>query len=139
MPEFPDVELYLECLAPRVLGQPLEGVRLASPFLLRTVEPPLAAAVGRKVEALRRLGKRIVVELEDELFLVVHLMIAGRLRWRPPRPVHCCSPRRAHANAPPCTSSVARRVSRRSIRAASRSLRPTSRSSAPRSRRRVTP
>jgi len=85
MPEFPDVELYLECLAPRVLGQPLEGVRLASPFLLRTVEPPLAAAVGRKVEALRRLGKRIVVELEDELFLVVHLMIAGRLRWRPPR------------------------------------------------------
>jgi len=85
MPEYPDVELYLECLAPRVLGRPLEALRLASPFLLRTVEPPIASAVGRTVVALRRLGKRIVFGLEGDLFFVIHLMIAGRLRWRPRR------------------------------------------------------
>ena len=84
MPELPDVELYLECLAPRVLGQTLDGVRLASSFLLRTVEPPLEAVVGRHVVGLRRIGKRIVLAFEDELFLVFHLMIAGRFRWRPP-------------------------------------------------------
>jgi formamidopyrimidine-DNA glycosylase len=83
MPELPDVVLYLEALAPRVLGQPLERVRLASPFLLRSVSPPLAAAAGRRVVGLRRLGKRLVLALEGELFLVLHLMIAGRLRWRP--------------------------------------------------------
>ncbi len=84
MPEFPDVELYLECLAPRILGRPLRAVRLVSPFLLRTVDPPLGAVVGRDVVGLRRLGKRLVLACEGELFLVVHLMIAGRLRWRPP-------------------------------------------------------
>ncbi|MDX2168080.1 MAG: DNA-formamidopyrimidine glycosylase family protein [Deltaproteobacteria bacterium] len=81
MPELPDVTIYLEALAARVLDQPLEKVRLASPFVLRTVEPPLGAVAGRRVLGLRRLGKRLVFELEDELFLVIHLMVAGRLRW----------------------------------------------------------
>jgi formamidopyrimidine-DNA glycosylase len=84
MPELPDVTVYVECLAQRVVGQQLLGVRLANPFVLRSVEPPLAAAHGRAVRAVRRLGKRIVLGLEDELFLVIHLMIAGRLRWREP-------------------------------------------------------
>ncbi|MBI3767128.1 MAG: formamidopyrimidine-DNA glycosylase [Deltaproteobacteria bacterium] len=83
MPELPDVELYLECLAPRIVGRVLEHVRLGSPFLLRTVEPPLAAVAGTHVIAVRRLGKRIVIALEGERFLVFHLMIAGRFRWRP--------------------------------------------------------
>ena len=82
MPELPDVVVYIERLAPRVLGQSLERIRLASPFLLRSVDPPVGEAEGRKVVGLRRLGKRIVVELADELFLVLHLMIAGRLHWR---------------------------------------------------------
>ena len=86
MPELPDVVVYLEALVPRVLGQPLERVRLMSPFLLRSVAPPLAAAFGRRVVGLRRLGKRLVFALEGELFLVLHLMIAGRLRWQPPKP-----------------------------------------------------
>ena len=83
MPELPDVTVYLESLAPRIVGQRLERVRLASPFLLRTVEPPLTELFGRRVHALRRLGKRIVGEFDGDLFLVIHLMIAGRLRWRP--------------------------------------------------------
>ena len=83
MPELPDVELYLAALRPRLVGHRLEGIRLGSPFLLRSVEPRLSSASGRTVIALDRLGKRIVVELEGELFLVLHLMIAGRLRWRP--------------------------------------------------------
>ena len=83
MPELPDITLYIERLVPRVVGQTLEHVRLASPFLLRTVEPPLAAAEGRRVTGVRRMGKRIVFALEDDLFLVLHLMVAGRLRWRP--------------------------------------------------------
>jgi formamidopyrimidine-DNA glycosylase len=83
MPELPDVSVYIESLAPRIVGERLERVRLASPFLLRTVEPPLAELFGRRVHALRRLGKRIVMELDGDLLLVIHLMIAGRLRWRP--------------------------------------------------------
>jgi formamidopyrimidine-DNA glycosylase len=83
VPELPDVVVYLACLEPRVLGEPLERVRLASPFVLRTVDPPIAALEGRTVTGLRRLGKRIVLAFEGDLFLVVHLMIAGRLRWRP--------------------------------------------------------
>jgi formamidopyrimidine-DNA glycosylase len=83
MPELPDVVVYLECLAPRVVGQPLERVRLANPFLLRSVDPPIADAAGKKVRGLRRLGKRLVFELDDDLFLVLHLMIAGRLHWKP--------------------------------------------------------
>jgi formamidopyrimidine-DNA glycosylase len=82
MPELPDIVVYLECLAPRVVGQTLEKVRLASPFLLRTVEPALAVAEAKTVTGLRRLGKRIVFELDDDLFLILHLMIAGRLHWK---------------------------------------------------------
>lgn len=82
MPEYPDLELYLEALRPRVVGQPLQRVRLGSPFVLRTVEPPLASLLGKKVTGLRRIGKRLVFELEGELFIVLHLMIAGRLQWK---------------------------------------------------------
>ena len=82
MPELPDVVVYIECLRPRVVGQPLEKVRLASPFLVRSVDPPLDQAVGKHVRGLHRLGKRIVFELDEELFLVLHLMIAGRLHWK---------------------------------------------------------
>jgi formamidopyrimidine-DNA glycosylase len=84
MPEFPDVELYLEALRPRVQGRTLERVRLANPFLLRSVDPPLETAEGRQVTELRRLGKRLVLTLEHDLFLVLHLMIAGRLHWKAP-------------------------------------------------------
>jgi formamidopyrimidine-DNA glycosylase len=84
MPELPDVTVYLEALERRILDQPLDGVRLQSPFVLRTVEPPIAAVAGRRVTGLRRLGKRLVWQLEGDLFLVIHLMIAGRLRWGPP-------------------------------------------------------
>jgi formamidopyrimidine-DNA glycosylase len=82
VPELPDIVLYLEALAPRVLQQPLERLRIANPFLVRTPEPPAGAAEGRTVVALRRMGKRIVFGLDGDLFLVLHLMIAGRLRWR---------------------------------------------------------
>jgi formamidopyrimidine-DNA glycosylase len=84
MPELPDVAAYLSALEPRIIGQPLEHVRIQSPFLLRTVEPPLAAVEGRRVRSLRRIGKRIAIGLDDDLWLVLHLMIAGRLHWRPP-------------------------------------------------------
>jgi len=83
MPEYPDVTVYLEALAPRVLGQPLEAIRVRGPALVRTAEPPLREATGKRVTALRRQGKRLVFVLEDGLFLVLHLMIAGRLHWRP--------------------------------------------------------
>lgn len=83
MPELPDIAAYLVALEPHVAGKPLVGVRLASPFLLRTVNPPLADAEGRRVIGLRRLGKRIVFDLEGDLHLVLHLMIAGRLHWKP--------------------------------------------------------
>jgi formamidopyrimidine-DNA glycosylase len=83
MPELPDVVVYIERLEPRIVGQPLQRVRLTSPFLVRSVDPPLRAAEGKRVVRLRRLGKRIVLELEGELFLVFHLMIAGRFHWRP--------------------------------------------------------
>ncbi|MDQ2963971.1 MAG: formamidopyrimidine-DNA glycosylase [Pseudomonadota bacterium] len=81
MPELPDVVVYVESLARRIAGQRLDRVHLVSPFVLRTVTPSPAAAEGRRVAAVRRLGKRIVICLEDEFFLVLHLMIAGRLRW----------------------------------------------------------
>jgi formamidopyrimidine-DNA glycosylase len=84
MPELPDVAAYLSALEPRIVGQPLEQVRIASPFLLRTVQPPLSAVEGRTVRSLRRIGKRIAIGLDDDLWLVLHLMIAGRLHWRPP-------------------------------------------------------
>ena len=84
MPELPDIALYLEHLAPRVVNQTLERVVVRNPFVVRSVDPPLSAAAGKRVTGLRRLGKRIVFELEGGLFLVVHLMIAGRFRWKPP-------------------------------------------------------
>ena len=82
MPELPDVVVYIEALEARIRGARLERVRLASPFVLRSVDPPLATAHGRTVTGLRRLGKRIVIELEGGLFLLVHLMIAGRFHWK---------------------------------------------------------
>jgi formamidopyrimidine-DNA glycosylase len=83
MPELPDITAYITALEPRILGQPLERVRVASVFLLRTVDPPLSAVEGRTVRALRRIGKRIAIGVEGDLWLVLHLMIAGRLHWRP--------------------------------------------------------
>jgi len=83
MPELPDILLYLHALRPRVVGQRVSAVRLVSAFLLRSIDPPLASVEGRIVTDLHRLGKRVVFELERELFLVFHLMIAGRFRWRP--------------------------------------------------------
>jgi formamidopyrimidine-DNA glycosylase len=83
MPELPDLVVYIEALERRIFGQPLERIRLASPFLLRSVEPPLAEAFHKKVLRLSRLGKRIVFELEGDLYLIIHLMIAGRFHWKP--------------------------------------------------------
>ncbi len=83
MPELPDVVVYLEALERRVLGRRLERVRLVSPFVLRTVDPPVSALDGHRVVSLRRMGKRLVLGLEGDLFIVIHLMIAGRLRWAP--------------------------------------------------------
>jgi formamidopyrimidine-DNA glycosylase len=82
MPELPDVVVYIEALQPRVVGRVLERVRLFNPFVLRSFDPPIEEANGKRVLGLRRLGKRIVIELEGELFLVIHLMIAGRLHWK---------------------------------------------------------
>lgn len=82
MPELPDIVVYIEALEKRILGQTLEHIRLASPFLLRTADPPLRNAEGRTVEKLRRIGKRIGIGLDNDLWLVLHLMIAGRLHWR---------------------------------------------------------
>ena len=81
MPELPDIVVYIEALAARIVGQKLERVRLLNPFLLRTADPPITAVEGRRVAGLRRIGKRIVIEFEGALFLVLHLMVAGRLRW----------------------------------------------------------
>ena len=84
MPELPDVEVYIERIAAQLHGRTLERLQLHNPFVLRSVAPPPAALVGRKVESVRRIGKRIALGFSDDLFLVIHLMIAGRLRWRPP-------------------------------------------------------
>lgn len=82
MPELPDIVVYIEALEKRILGQTLEAVRLASPFLLRSVNPTLRDVEGKQVRELRRIGKRIAIGLDDELWMVLHLMIAGRLHWR---------------------------------------------------------
>jgi len=84
MPELPDIALYLHALEQRIVGRRMGGIRLANPFLLRSVAPPLTTVVGLAITALHRLGKRIVFEIDGDLFLVFHLMIAGRFRWRPP-------------------------------------------------------
>jgi len=83
MPELPDIAAYIGALESRIVGQPIEQVRLASPFLLRTAQPPIASVNGRAVRELRRIGKRIAIGVEGHLWLVLHLMIAGRLHWRP--------------------------------------------------------
>lgn len=82
MPELPDISAYITALEARILGQPIEHIRVASPFLLRTADPPLAAVEGNKIRELRRIGKRIAMGVEGDLWLVLHLMIAGRLHWR---------------------------------------------------------
>jgi formamidopyrimidine-DNA glycosylase len=86
MPELPDIELYLHALRPRIAGHRLDRIRLASPFLVRSVDPSLVEAFGRTVIGLRRIGKRVVWAFDEELFLVIHLMIAGRFRWHPAGP-----------------------------------------------------
>jgi formamidopyrimidine-DNA glycosylase len=83
MPELPDVAVYIEALEERVLNQPIQKIRIGSPFVVRSFDPPIREAEGNKVLGLRRLGKRIVFELDENLFLVVHLMIAGRFHWKP--------------------------------------------------------
>jgi formamidopyrimidine-DNA glycosylase len=85
MPELPDIAAYIAALEPRIVTQPVVRVRLASPFLLRTAQPPIASVEGRVVRELRRIGKRIAIGVEGDLWLVLHLMIAGRLHWRPPQ------------------------------------------------------
>jgi formamidopyrimidine-DNA glycosylase len=82
MPELPDITLYIEALSSRVVGQPLERLRIGNPFLVRTIEPAPSELSGRKVLGVRRIGKRIVLAMPDDIFVVVHLMIAGRLRWK---------------------------------------------------------
>jgi formamidopyrimidine-DNA glycosylase len=84
VPELPDISAYISALEPRIIGQPLQRVRIASPFLLRTVQPPISDVEGGTVRELRRIGKRIAISLENDLWLVLHLMIAGRLHWRKP-------------------------------------------------------
>jgi formamidopyrimidine-DNA glycosylase len=82
MPELPDLTVYLDFLQSHIVGQTLERVRLASPFVLRTADPPPKAAEGKRVLGMRRLGKRLIFEFEDDLYLTIHLMIAGRFRWK---------------------------------------------------------
>ena len=82
MPELPDLTVYLDFLQANIVGQVLERVRVSSPFVLRTADPPLKAIENKRVLGLRRLGKRLIFELDDDFFLVIHLMIAGRFRWK---------------------------------------------------------
>src|SRR6266851_2958912 len=100
MPEFPDIVVYLEALEQRVLHQTLQRVQIASPFLLRTAMPPITSAEGKEVIELRRLGKRICIGLEDDQWLVLHLMIAGRLHWKPAAKVTARGSGRVQAKAP---------------------------------------
>jgi formamidopyrimidine-DNA glycosylase len=100
MPELPDITVYIEALEARILGQTLEAVRIVSPFLLRTATPPISDAVGQKVLQLRRLGKRICIGLEGDLWLVLHLMIAGRLHWHPLKSAPGAKPGRVKVSPP---------------------------------------
>jgi formamidopyrimidine-DNA glycosylase len=84
MPELPDINAYLGALESRIVGRTLQAVRVASPFLLRTAEPPIAGVQGQVVRELRRIGKRVAIGLGNDLWMVIHLMIAGRLHWRAP-------------------------------------------------------
>jgi formamidopyrimidine-DNA glycosylase len=85
MPELPDISAYIAALEPRILGQELQQIRITSPFLLRTVDPPLSSYSTRTAQSIRRIGKRIAISVDGDLWLVIHLMIAGRLHWRPPQ------------------------------------------------------
>jgi len=85
MPELPDISAYIAALEARILGQELQQIRITSPFLLRTVDPPLSSFSARTVQSIRRIGKRIAISIDGDLWLVIHLMIAGRLHWRPPQ------------------------------------------------------
>jgi formamidopyrimidine-DNA glycosylase len=85
MPELPDIRLYLAALQQRLLGTPLERIRILSPFVLRTLDPPASELEGRLVSGIERIGKRLVIDLADERFIVIHLMVAGRFRWLAPR------------------------------------------------------
>ena len=85
MPELPDIAAYISALDARILGQPLERVRLGSVFVLRTADPPITVVEGKTVRAVRRIGKRIAIGVDGDLWMVLHLMIAGRLHWKPPR------------------------------------------------------
>ena len=84
MPELPDISAYISALEPRIIGQSLQRVRISSPFLLRTVQPSISEVEGGTVQELRRIGKRIAISVDNDLWLVLHLMIAGRLHWRKP-------------------------------------------------------
>src|SRR6266478_1759403 len=84
MPELPDITVYIESLGPRILGKPLEKIRIASPFLLRSVDPPTREAESKQVMEIHRIGKQIAFQLENDIFLVFHLMIAGRFHWKKP-------------------------------------------------------
>jgi formamidopyrimidine-DNA glycosylase len=112
MPEFPDIIVYIEALEQRVLGQTLQRVQLGSPFLLRTAQPPISSVQGRKVVSLRRIGKRICIGLEGDLWLVIHLMIAGRLHWHE-RPVNASRARLAVLDFPSGTLSLTEAGSKR--------------------------
>src|SRR5450755_4550934 len=124
MPELPDIAAYITALEARILGQKLEHARLGSVFVLRTADPPLSSAEGRTVVALRRIGKRIAIGVEGDLWLVLHLMIAGRLHWKAPHaklagrrslaafdfpPVLLCSLKPAPGIAHRCMCSLARK------------------------------
>ena len=100
MPELPEVRLYIHALAPRITGQPVERVRLRSPSLLKTFDPPVSELVGKRVRAIGRLGKRIVLHLDDDLHAVIHLMISGRFQWRGPGAPFPESARRARSTSP---------------------------------------
>ena len=144
MPELPDITIYLEALERRIVGERLDNVRIQAPFLLRTFDPPLDAVFGKSVREIRRLGKRIAIGLDDGLWLVLHLMIAGRLHWKPrgaklresttsPRSIsrtgRCCSPRPVRSAGRPSMCFAARTPCRRRTRAGSRSSRRRSTSS----------
>ena len=127
MPELPDVSVYLERLTAKVVGHCLERVRIGHPFLLRSVTPPIAAVEGQRVVGVERLGKRVVLAFDGELFVVIHLMIAGRLRWLAP------ARRRRRMRSPSSSSTAARSPSPKP--ASSGARRCTSSPAAPRSRR----
>ena len=85
MPELPDITIYVESLDARITGQRLENIRLGNPFILRTFDPPLSEVIGKKVRSIERMGKRIILAFEEDLFIVIHLMIAGRFQWKKPK------------------------------------------------------